>query len=118
MTDTFVRDFSKVSFEDVYTLDDPDEQVDTLNAIITPGLDKHASLKRTKLTRPPAPWMNVPTQKVFNRNVKICVILSNLIHNVKPLTYLEIRNDLKRSIKKTKRTFTIEALSSKRPQEV
>ena len=36
----------------VYSLDDPDEQVKTLNKLITQALSRHAPIKRMKFTRP------------------------------------------------------------------
>lgn len=31
--------------------------VDHLNRLMTECIDRHAPLKRTKITRPPAPWL-------------------------------------------------------------
>ena len=36
----------------MYSTDDPDMQVDLLSSLI-----RYAPLKRTNVTRPPAPWM-------------------------------------------------------------
>ena len=40
-------------------LEDPDEKVEILQTLIQECLERHAPLRRIKLTRPPpAPWMN------------------------------------------------------------
>ena len=83
-------------------------------------LDRHAPLRRTKLTRPPAPWLHEPNiislqkkckierQKAYKRPSK------EGAWNI----FRDTRNKLKKVIRKTKRTFMMKALSSKRPTEV
>lgn len=41
----------------MYVLETPDEKPEVLNSLITECIDRHASLRRVKVTRPPAPWM-------------------------------------------------------------
>ena len=51
----FKQDFSSVAFNVIYGLESPDDMVDALNSLVTECLDRHAPLKKVKLTRPPAP---------------------------------------------------------------
>ena len=53
----FVEEFSKLPLQLVYAFDNPDDQITSLNSLIIECLDRHAPLRQTKLTRPPAPWM-------------------------------------------------------------
>ena len=55
--DAFIEDFEQLPLSIVYSTDDPDMQVDLLSSLIRECIDRHAPLKHTKLTRPPAPWM-------------------------------------------------------------
>ena len=55
--DAFIEDFEQLPLSIVYSADDPDMQVDLLGSLIRECIDRHAPLKHTKLTRPPAPWM-------------------------------------------------------------
>ena len=36
----------------------------TFNRLVTECIDRHAPLKRSKVTRPPTPWLNDPSIKV------------------------------------------------------
>ena len=39
----------------VYSFDDTDDHIGTINGLILTGIDKNAPLVRTKFTRPPTP---------------------------------------------------------------
>ena len=52
-----LKDFSTLPFSTVYSFDNPDDQLAMLSKLILDCIDRHAPLKRTKLTRLPAPWM-------------------------------------------------------------
>ena len=41
----------------VYAFDEPDDQVTILNKLILDCIEKHAPIKRIRLTRPVATWM-------------------------------------------------------------
>ena len=56
-TKEYYTDFSTLAFSTVYSFDNPDVQLAVLNKLILDCSDRHAPLKRTKFTRPPAPWM-------------------------------------------------------------
>ena len=56
-TKEYYTDFSTLPFSTVSSFDNPDDQLTMLNKLILDCIDCHAPLKRTKSTRPPAPWM-------------------------------------------------------------
>ena len=41
----------------MYSFNETDDQLETLNKLILSVIDKHGPLVKTKFTRPPAPWM-------------------------------------------------------------
>ena len=53
----FKQDFSSLHLNVIYGLESPDDLVDLLYSVVTECLDRHAPLKKVKVTRPPAPWM-------------------------------------------------------------
>ena len=53
----YYADFSTLPFSTVYGFDNPGNQLAMLNKLILDCIDRHASLKRTKFTRPLAAWM-------------------------------------------------------------
>ena len=53
----FKQDFSSLHLNVIYGLESPDDLVDLLYSLVTECLDRHAPLKKVKVTRPPAPWM-------------------------------------------------------------
>ena len=52
----YYTDFGTRLFSTVYTFDNPDDQLAMLSKLILHRLDRHAPLKRTKVTRAPVPW--------------------------------------------------------------
>ena len=90
----------------LYAFDDPSEQLLTLNKLILDCINQHAPLRRAKLTRPPAPWM-------ANLNIKYIQAKKDALRATAQQTneesdwnkYRESRNQLKKEIKTTKRSF-------------
>ena len=58
--ESFVEDFSTLPMSIISCSDDPDEQLESLNSLILECIERHAPLKRIRVTRPPAPWMKCP----------------------------------------------------------
>ena len=50
-------DFPILPFSTIYSFDDPKDQLAMVNTLILDSINRYAPLKRTKFTRPPAPWM-------------------------------------------------------------
>ena len=98
--ETYINDFKTLPFSTVYSFDETDDQLDTLNKLILSVIDKHAPLVKTKFTRPPAPWM---------KDIKINTLQRERDHwrheaHKNPTdknwgTYRESRNKIKRAIK-------------------
>ena len=111
----FLVDFETLPLSLVFSVDDPEVQVDILSSLIRECLDRHAPLRRTKVTRPPAPWMkDLDIQRLQHE----CKNLRTKARRDKSETiwkaYRDKRNHIKLQIGKTKRNFYSKALSSKK----
>ena len=111
---TFLIDFEGLPLSLVYSVDNPEMQVDILSSLIRECLDRHAPLRRTKVTHPPAPWMKdldiqELQQQCQNLRTKARRDKSDIIWNA----FRDKRNQLKSQTGKTKREFYNKTLSSK-----
>ena len=59
-SDAFIKDFADIPFAVAEAVDDPDDQLNIINTLIKECLERHCPLRRTRVTRPPAPWMRTP----------------------------------------------------------
>ena len=118
--DAFIEDFEQLPLSIVYSTEDPDMQVDLLSSLIRECIDRHAPLKHTKLTRPPTPWMkDLDKQLTTSKRLSISSDFARVSKDEVTWTrYREMRNELKSKIKKTKREFYQEALSSSKLKEI
>ena len=116
---SYVSDFRELPLNLVYAFDEPDDQVTILNKLILDCIEKHAPIKRIRLTRPVAPWMkdesivNLKTQLEHHRHKARASKEENDRKN-----YQVTQNKLKKTIKTTKAAFLSKAMSSKNPKEV
>ena len=53
----FKEDFSTLQLDVIYGVESADDMVDILNFLINECLDRHAPLRKVKVTRPQAPWI-------------------------------------------------------------
>ena len=53
----YYTDFTTLPFSSAYIFDNPDDQLAMLSKLILDCIDRHAPLKRTRFSRPPAPWI-------------------------------------------------------------
>ena len=53
----FKEDFSTLQLVVIYGVESADGIMDTLNYLINERLDRHAPLRKVKVTRPQAPWI-------------------------------------------------------------
>ena len=53
----YVDEYKLLPLALVYSFEDPNEQLGTLNNLILECIEWHAPLVKTKFTHPPAPWM-------------------------------------------------------------
>ena len=113
----FIEDFEQLPLSIVYSTDDPDMQVGLLSSLIRECIGRHAPLKRTKVTRPPAPWMkDLDIQQLQKDCLSLQTSARVSKDEVTWTRYRDMRNELKSKIKKTKRKFYQKALSSSKPR--
>ena len=120
IAEEFVKDCANLPLNVVYGLDSPDDMVQGFNTLFGECIDRHAPLKRIKVTRPPAPWMNSDeVRKLQAERDK----LRQDAHKENSddgswVAFRAVRNKIKSVINKSRRAFITNALSSKRPKEV
>ena len=115
----YINDFSQLPLSIVFALDDPNDQVNVLNQLITECINRHAPLRKVKLTRPPAPWMsnlNITSLQRLRENQRKLAQQTDSVEDWNK--YRETRNRLKKEIKQTKKNFFKKALLSKNSKEV
>ena len=115
--ETYINYFKTLPLSTVYSFNETDDQLDTLNKLILSVIEKHAPLVKTKFARPPAPWM---------KDIKINKLQRKRDHwrheGYKNPTdenwdnYRESRNKIKKAIKEKKTQFCRKVLSSKKQQ--
>ena len=54
----FIEDIANLPLSVVYGLGSPDDMVQGFNMLYGECIDRHAPLKRVKVTHPPTSWMN------------------------------------------------------------
>ena len=113
----FIADINFVPFSTVYAIDDPNEKLSIFNDLLLDCINQHAPLKRTKFTRPPAPWMR------DNAVVSSWIELTNLRNLLKSGNcsideYRKARNAYKKTIRLSKSRFLKKSLSSKSSKDI
>ena len=119
VTEEFLEDSANLPYSVIYGLESPDDMVNALNTLFSECINRHAPLKRVKLTRPPAPWMNANEIRQLQADrdrLRIEAHKTNGDDSWK--AFREVRKKIKSVINKTKRNFIKTALSAKRPKEV
>ena len=115
----FKEDLNMLPFSTVYSVNNPNEKLDILNTLFRSCLDQHAPLRRTKITRPPAPLLNKDDlwdlQKERNqlRYLVHRTHLPNIWEKIR-----EVRKKMRMKIKIVKRAFCRQALSFSEPKEL
>ena len=95
------------------------DKLELINNLIISCIDRHAPLKKVKVTRPPAPWLKELDIANLQQQCKKARFLAHSTHSKEDWDlFRDIRNKLKRKIKYTKQMFYKNALNSKRPKEV
>ena len=103
---SFVEDVKNIPMNIVYGVDDPDEKLELFNTMFLNCLERHAPMKRAKITRPPAPWLkdesikDLQKQRDKLRRETRHINDSTLWNN-----YRQLRNTLKSKIKKAKKNL-------------
>ena len=73
----FKEELSGAPLNVVYSLDDPNEKLDIFHSLFKSCLDKHALLRRTKITRPPGPWLNKEDIRKFQKQQNVLRYLAH-----------------------------------------
>lgn len=103
----------------VFAFDDPKDKLNILNHLVRTCIERHAPLKRVKLTRPMAPWMKDP----------VIIEAGNELNHLRKLSresydqsrrklYQDYKKFYKKKIKEIKNSFLKKSLSSKNPKKV
>ena len=116
----FVDDFANLPLSLIYSFEDPDNHLDYFNAALVECLERHAPLRRARVTRPPASWMECEEIRLLQREKDI---LRKDAHQPDAkedtwLSYRTVRNRLKVAIHHARANFTTRVLSANRPKEV
>ena len=115
----FIEDFSTLPLNLVYSVDDPDQKLEIFTSIFKSCLERHAPVRRVKITCPPAPWLNTDNirqlQKECNQ-LRHLVYKKTTINGISWYKFREVRNKIKTKIKQVKRCFYEKALSSSKPR--
>ena len=100
----YIDDFRQLPLNIVYAFDNVSDKVNILNKLITDCIDRHAPIRRVKITRPSSPWMkDLRISDLQRKRNRLRKLQKNepSEENLKDLR--NIRNELKNSIKVTKR---------------
>ena len=116
----FQNDFSTLPLSLIYSYDDPNEQLDVLEKLFNECLERHAPMKRVKVTRPPAPWL---TTEDFQSLLAERDRLRKKAHTPHSTpnywaAFRNIRNSIKIKIREAKKNFVKKALSSNKSKEI
>ena len=102
----------------IYGVDDPEEKLEIFNSMLFECLERHAPLKRVKIT-PSAPWLkdeSINTLQAKRNELRYADRITN--DPSVSRTYRESRNLLKPKIKRAKRKFMKAALSNRNSKEL
>ena len=115
----YIRDFASLPFGIIEVVDDPEEKLEMFTNLITECIERHAPLKHTKITCPPALWLQEEEIKSLQNQRNL---LRHKAHSNKTQdnwqAFRDVRNRLKTKIKEAKRLFINTALSSTKPKVV
>ena len=79
----------------MYSFNETDGQLDTLNKLILSVVDKHEPLVKTKFARPPAPWMKDLKMNKLQCDWDIGDMKGTKIQQTKTGTHRESKNKIK-----------------------
>ena len=112
-------DFSSLLLSVISYSDDPDEQLETLNTLISECLERHAPLRKVRVTRPPAPWMKDPLIEELQKKRDAARFTAHQTSiDVAWHEFRSVRNTLKLAITTARKAFIEKALYSNKSREV
>ena len=102
----------------IYYSDDPDEQLETLNTLISECLERHP-LRKVRVTRPPAPWMKDPLiEELQKKRDSARFTAHQTSTDAARHEFHSVRNKLKSAIRTARKAFIEKALYSNKSREV
>ena len=115
----YLNDFRHLPLNVVYGLEDVNEKLSIFNELITTCIDKHAPIERVKITRPSSPWMKDLNITELQRKRNLLRQLQSENRNDQEILkeLRKVRNELKKKINTTKKTFLRKLLSNKNSSE-
>ena len=117
--DVFKEDFSTLPLSVIYYSDDPDEQLETLNTLISECLERHPPLRKVRVTRPPAPWMKGPLiEELQKKRGSVRFTAHQTSTDAARHEFHSVRNKLKSAIRTARKAFIEKALYSNKSREV
>ena len=116
----FKEDFSTLPLSVISYSDDPDEQLETLNTLLNSEcLERHAPLRKVRVTRPPAPWMKDPLIEELQKKRDAARFTAHQTSNDAAWhEFRSVRNKLKSAIRTAWKAFIEKALYSNKSCEV
>ena len=112
---SYTSDFQQPPLNLVYSFHDPEDQVSIFNKLIVDCINTHAPLRKVKLTRPVALWMNDP--KIANLQ-KDLDTQRTIYRNHKSSSNHKNYQNTRKKLKETKASFLRKVLSDKQPSKV
>ena len=115
----YYNDFSSIPFSVVYAFSDPEEMLASFNTLIKDCINRHAPIKRVKVTRPPCPWLKTSDiQALQVKRNKLRFEAHKTSDDSVWNAFREVRNTLKTKNKSVKRRFFQTALSSRNSKKI
>ena len=106
-TKKYYTDFSTLPFSTIYSFHSPDDQLAMLNKLILDCIYRHAPLKGTKSTIPPAPWMKqLDIIELQKQREKYRFLPHNIPSKENWINFRNARNKLKKKQKTQNQYFT------------
>ena len=113
------NEFSKITFNLIYAFDDSEEMLEIFNTLVRDCIERHASIKRVKITRPPCPWLkNGDIQALQHKHSKLHAQAHKTSLNSVWRAFRGVWSILNPKIKSEKKAFLQTALSSKNSKKV
>ena len=117
--DVFKEDFSTLPLSAIYYSDDPDEQLETPNTLISECLERHVPLRKVHVTRPPALWMKDPLiEELQKKRDSARFTAHQTSTDAAWHEFCSVRNKLKSTIRTARKAFIEKAPYSNKSREV
>ena len=116
---SYTSDFQQLPLKLVYSFDDPEDLVSIFKKLVVDCVSTHAPLRKVKLTRPVAPWMNDPKIANLQKDLDThLTVYRNHKSSSNHTNYQNTRNKPRKTFKETKVSFLRKAFSNKQPAKV